>query len=87
VGMADRGVAELTAILREARALVGGDDDALARELDLHVERLRSGPIRMWTVGGLFLPTGPLQELAIEHGWGDAFLALADRFDALEIEG
>jgi hypothetical protein len=84
--MADRGVAELTAVLREARALVGDDDDALARELDGHLERLRDGPIRTWAVGGLFLPTSPLQELAIDRGWGHAFLALADRFDAIELD-
>ena len=82
--MADRGVEELTAVLREARALVGDDDEALARELDGYLLRLRDGPVRLGAVGGLFLPTGPLQELAIERGWGDAFLALADRFDAVE---
>lgn len=29
----------------------------------------------------VFAPTGPLQELAIDSGWGDAFLVLAERFD------
>ena len=32
---------------------------------------------------GLFLPTGPMQELALAEGWGDAFLELADRVDAI----
>ncbi|MFF5235251.1 hypothetical protein [Dactylosporangium sp. NPDC000521] len=30
----------------------------------------------------LFAPTGPIQEVAISSGWGDAFLEPADRFDA-----
>jgi hypothetical protein len=52
-------------ILAEVRALVG-DDDA---------QELRGDP------GSLFLPTGPLQELAISSGWGAEFLRLADRYD------
>jgi hypothetical protein len=30
----------------------------------------------------LFLPTGPIQEVSVSSGWGDAFLELANRFDA-----
>ena len=30
----------------------------------------------------LFLPTGPIQEVSLSSGWGDEFVALADRFDA-----
>jgi hypothetical protein len=29
----------------------------------------------------LFLPTGPMQEVSLSSGWGDEFVALADRFD------
>jgi hypothetical protein len=29
----------------------------------------------------LFLPTGPVQEVSLSGGWGDEFVALADRFD------
>ena len=29
----------------------------------------------------LFAPTGPMQELSIDSGWGQEFIALADRFD------
>jgi len=32
----------------------------------------------------LFAPTGPLQEVAVGSGWGDAFLGLAQRFDQVE---
>ena len=30
----------------------------------------------------LFAPTGPLQEVSIDSGWGDRFLELANQFDA-----
>jgi hypothetical protein len=30
----------------------------------------------------LFAPTGPLQDLSIDDGWGDDFLVLANAFDA-----
>ena len=29
----------------------------------------------------LFLPTGPIQELALSSGWGDTFIRLADWYD------
>ena len=32
----------------------------------------------------LFLPTGPLQEASISSGWGDGFLKVAEKFDAVE---
>ncbi len=31
---------------------------------------------------GLFGPTGPIQEISIDNGWGDSFLLLAARFDS-----
>jgi hypothetical protein len=31
-----------------------------------------------------FLPTGPLQEIAISNGWHDAYMALAEEFDHLQ---
>ena len=79
-------------ILLEARRLVErpGNDflwsgwegvtDAVA-EIDGYVERLRAGEDVRPSI--LFLPTGPLQELALSSGWGDEFLALADRYDAV----
>ncbi len=31
-----------------------------------------------------FAPTGPIQEIAMTNGWHDAYLDLADRWDALK---
>ena len=30
----------------------------------------------------LFTPTGPIQELSIDNGWGQSFIDLANRFDS-----
>ena len=32
-------------------------------------------------MNGIFLPSGPLQELSLSSGWGDEFVALANRYD------
>ncbi|MFO1078787.1 MAG: hypothetical protein U1E73_13780 [Planctomycetota bacterium] len=61
------------------------DGDQAAQELDRGVARLRAGEAPGF-LSVLFLPTGPAQELAISSGWGDTFIRLADRFDALAAE-
>ncbi len=84
----------LVAVLEDARALLARDgndfswsgwadrDQAIA-ELDLILDRLVAGlPIRPAAAVLLFLPTGPLQEVSISSGWGDAFIDLARRFDS-----
>lgn len=86
--------AALIAVLREARGLVarpGNDfswsswDDARAavEELEGLVRALEAGerPARI-DLDVLFAPTGPLQEVSLSSGWGEEFLALAERFDA-----
>jgi hypothetical protein len=32
----------------------------------------------------IFAPTGPMQEVSISSGWGDAFLKVAERYDYAE---
>jgi hypothetical protein len=58
------------------------DRDAALFEIDAHIANLRAGETNAGVMSILFLPTGPLQELALSSGWGDEFGALADRFDA-----
>jgi hypothetical protein len=59
------------------------DADAAVEEVDGLIGELESGrlPARL-AISVLFAPTGPIQETAISSGWGNAFLALADRCDA-----
>ena len=53
------------------------DAEAALKEIDDAVARMDTATLEVF-----FLPTGPLQELALSSGWGDEFVALADRFDA-----
>lgn len=90
----DAGRRELVQVLREARTLLARPDndfawsswmdaDAALAEVDGLIAILESGglPDRA-DVAFLFVPTGPMQEVAVSSGWGNAFLALADRCDA-----
>lgn len=84
----------LIEVLRQAMALVkraGNDfawsswvDEADAvKELDGHIARLEKGDAsKAEDMRVLFLPTGPMQELALNSGWESEFLGLAERFDA-----
>ena len=84
---------ELIAVLLETRAYVARPDadfswsswkdaaDALS-ELDGLIASVRAGGLPRTALDVLFLPTGPLQETAMQSGWSDAYLALAARFDA-----
>lgn len=86
-------VDQLIAVFEDARALVAAPDndfswsswidqeDALA-ELDSIIAALRSGGCPNLSMGILFAPTGPMQEVSLSSGWGQEFLALAERFDA-----
>ncbi|MEZ4442294.1 MAG: hypothetical protein R3B72_24580 [Polyangiaceae bacterium] len=55
------------------------DQVAALNELDARIRDLEQG--HEPSLGVLFAPTGPMQELAISSGWGEAFLALAERYD------
>ncbi len=33
----------------------------------------------------LYAPTGPVQEVSLSSGWGDEYLRVADRFDAIVV--
>lgn len=42
--------------------------------------KLQDGDIKATkALGSLFVPTGPLQETAIDNGWGDEFLIIASK--------
>ncbi|WP_166380493.1 hypothetical protein [Catellatospora methionotrophica] len=58
------------------------DADAALTEIDELTARVRADGRVPFGLSVLFAPTGPIQEVALSSGWGDEFLALADRFDA-----
>ncbi len=83
----------LVQIFDEIRALLARHDNNFAysgwedlaqalTEVDLFRSSLKAkGFIVSPQMALLFLPTGPLQEVSINSGWGDEFLELANRFD------
>src|SRR5437660_466152 len=85
---------ELLEVLQEARALLARpgnnfdwsgweDADAALREMDGLIAALEAGRRpNPHAVSVLFAPTGPIQEVSLSSGWGDEFLALANRCDA-----
>ena len=44
-----------------------------------------SGTVNVSKLNYLFLPTAPLQEIAMENCWVDEYLELAEQFDRLWI--
>ena len=80
------------AVLRDARALVARPGNTFLRswpdaataldELDALIAYVAAGSAIPVAAAVLFLPTGPLQELSLDSGWGEEFVALVDRFDA-----
>jgi hypothetical protein len=85
-------VDELIDVLLEARRLIAMpsndfswssfvDQESALREIDGGLARLRDGSTDTSAIAVLFLPTGPIQEVSLSSGWGDEFVALADRFD------
>jgi hypothetical protein len=86
---------ELISVLREARELLarpGNDfawsswDDAVAalHEIDRLIATIEWGELPdRFEVWRLFAPTGPIQEVSLSSGWGEEFLGIASRFDAV----
>lgn len=62
-----------------------GDRDTATRELHGLHEIVHQGSLPSHlTISVIFAPTGPMQELSMSSGWGEAFVRLADYFDAAE---
>lgn len=60
-----------------------GDAAAAIRELNQHLASLRSpGRPDVEGMSVIFAPTGPMQELSLNSGWGEPFVKLASYFDA-----
>ena len=89
----DASFSELVSVLREARVLLAHPDndfvwsswqgavDALS-EVDGCIASLEAGIMPpSLELSILFAPTGPIQEVSLSSGWGQEFLAVAERFD------
>ena len=82
-------------ILRDTRLLLARPEndfawsswenaEAALREIDALIASVSAGalPDRR-QLAMLFAPTGPIQEVSINSGWGEMFLELAERLDAV----
>jgi hypothetical protein len=86
---------ELLAIVNEVIAICNAspqyvdwagyrDQGELLEDLQDHARRLGTGDTsRLRELHVLFLPSGPLQDIAIDSGWHDKYMTLASRFDEL----
>jgi len=82
----------LLTVLKEARELLvqpmnNFDDPAWSRERSLmEMDRvianvLHERTVEIMELRFLFVPAGPLQDVATRSGWGKKFLMIADQFD------
>jgi len=85
---------ELIKILREVREYITDESDMswsgfssagkLRAELDNFIGRLKEGNIKVLKkIEFEFLPTGSLQEHSISNGWGNEYINLSSRVDAI----
>ncbi len=83
---------EILAVLKELVSLLKQSDESAYSGLDIgqiisRIEQqssnLRAGEkVDYEALKALFYPTGPIQEISIDNGWGDLFIQLAARFDS-----
>jgi len=83
----------LIAVLQEAKELLGltGNEfvwsswenaEQAKAEIQSHIEKLESGDYSsLEDLKLLFAPTGSIQEVSVNSGWGKKFLTVADKFD------
>ena len=81
----------LSNVLREVRVLLSESQDSawavvavseLVATIDKQIASLNATQMcRIMDLKQIFAPTGPLQETAIDNGWGDRFLELSTEFD------
>ena len=55
------------------------DRAAALVEIDQHLSWIRAGGVPDLSL--LLIPTGPAQEVSLSSGWGDAYLAIAERIE------
>ena len=59
-------------------------EEEIIRELTTHIQRLHANDItNIEELKILFAPTGILQDLALDSGWGKTFLVISSKADEL----
>jgi hypothetical protein len=85
-------VVPLSEILEQTLSYLGKSQDSIWSDMEVGetIELLNkqllllqtSGKVNVSKLNYLFLPTAPLQEIAMENGWVDEYLELAEQFDS-----
>lgn len=55
--------------------------EILQTELENYKQTRQLSDSAKYRINFLFLPTGALQEISIDNGWGDKYVKIADIFD------
>ncbi|MCH6259002.1 hypothetical protein MLD52_20770 [Puniceicoccaceae bacterium K14] len=85
----ERSIKEVVELIESSEAFAWEDlsGEEVCMDLKLALERIREKKaIDLDHIDLLIAPTGAIQELAIDSGWGDAFLAHAAIFDEFKKE-
>ena len=56
--------------------------EEIIQELESEIARIKNAqPKAAKRLGLLFAPTGPIQEISLDNGWGDEYLRIAEVVD------
>ena len=60
--------------------------DEINSMISIEINKLKLGKkVDISRLKSFFVPTGPIQEISIDNGWGDIFISLANRFDSVTL--
>ena len=77
---------ELLALVEQSKdsAWASMDKKMVVGKLGKQIDKMRKGKAgNLIELRVLFAPTGPIQEISIDNGWGERFVELAGEFDKL----
>jgi hypothetical protein len=75
---------ETISFLRQYKSLAWSSMpvDEIIRRLEAEIKKARElKPVNVDLLDRLFAPTGPIQEISIESGWGTKFLRISEVVD------
>ena len=60
------------------------DKEAVVKKINKQIRRMKKGKAgNLVELRVLLAPTGPIQEISIDNGWGERFLELAGEIDRM----
>ncbi|MHA2245326.1 MAG: hypothetical protein ACXADY_10205 [Candidatus Hodarchaeales archaeon] len=79
---------EVVTIIQQTKSVLlwtkAHSKEEIILELNVHIQRLRSNDLtKIDEIKLLFAPTGELQDLSLDSGWGETFLVISSQVDNL----